>query len=46
MDIGPKFLDPDGTLPGNVMPDYLHPNRLGTEIWAQAIKPTVDVFEK
>lgn len=46
MDIGPMFLDPDGTLPGAVMPDYLHPNPRGYEIWGQAIKSTVDGLEK
>lgn len=38
LDIGPKFLRPDGTLPTDVMPDLLHPNRKGYEIWAKAIQ--------
>src|SRR5262249_18331191 len=38
LDIGTKFLAPDGTLPKDVMPDYLHPNEKGYEIWAAAIK--------
>jgi beta-glucosidase len=42
LDIGTKFLDPDGSLPGSVMPDYLHPNARGYLIWAEAIKSTVD----
>lgn len=46
LDIGPKFLDPDGSLPGTVMPDYLHPNSRGYEIWAEAIKPTIDSLAK
>jgi lysophospholipase L1-like esterase len=41
LDIGPKFLSPDGTLSKEIMPDYLHPNTRGYEIWAAAIEPTV-----
>jgi lysophospholipase L1-like esterase len=37
MDIGDKFLAPDGTLPADVMPDKLHPNAKGYEIWAAAV---------
>ena len=46
MDIGSHFLGPDGTLSDAVMPDYLHPNPHGYEIWAKAIKDTVDAMEK
>ncbi|HVS52888.1 MAG TPA: GDSL-type esterase/lipase family protein [Opitutaceae bacterium] len=38
LDIGPKFLAPDGTLPKDIMPDSLHPSPKGYEIWAAAIK--------
>lgn len=38
LDLGPKFLEPDGTLPKSLMPDLLHPNAKGYEIWAEAIK--------
>jgi beta-glucosidase len=41
LDIGPKFLDKDGNLPRAIMPDLLHPNAKGYEIWAEAIEPTV-----
>jgi beta-glucosidase len=41
LDIGPKFLDADGKLPKDIMPDRLHPNAKGYEIWAEAIEPTV-----
>ena len=41
LDIGPKFLGPDGTLSKDIMPDRLHPNAKGYEIWAEAIEPTV-----
>lgn len=38
LDIGPKLLEPDGTLSTEVMPDLLHPSEKGYEIWAEAIK--------
>ena len=41
LDIGPKFLDKDGKLPRDIMPDLLHPNAKGYQIWAEAIEPTV-----
>ncbi len=39
LDIGAKFLQPDGTLTREVMGDYLHPSAKGYEIWAEAIEP-------
>ena len=42
MDIGPKFLDDKGVLSKDIMPDSLHPNAKGQEIWAAAIKGEVD----
>ena len=41
MDIGKKFLDADGTLSTEIMPDALHPNAKGFEIWAKAIESKV-----
>ena len=41
LDIGDKFLTPDKTLTKEIMPDFLHPNSKGYDIWAQAIEPTV-----
>jgi lysophospholipase L1-like esterase len=38
LDIGPKFLEPDGTLSKEIMPDLLHPSEKGYRIWAAAIK--------
>ena len=38
LDLGGKFLAADGTLPKDIMPDFLHPGRKGYEIWAAAIK--------
>ena len=37
LDIGAKFLAPDGTLPADIMPDKLHPTAKGYEIWAAAV---------
>jgi lysophospholipase L1-like esterase len=42
LDIGPKFLKADGTLPKSIMPDLLHPNAEGYQIWAEAMEPTLD----
>lgn len=41
LDIGPNFLELDGTLPKSIMPDLLHPNGQGYEIWAKAMEPTL-----
>jgi lysophospholipase L1-like esterase len=38
LDIGPKFLEPDGTLSRDIFPDLLHPNARGYQIWADAIR--------
>jgi beta-glucosidase len=41
MDIGAKFLDASGNLPADVMPDALHPNAKGYEIWGEAVKDKI-----
>jgi lysophospholipase L1-like esterase len=46
LDIGPKFLETDGTLPKSIMPDLLHPNEQGYQIWAGAMNPTLDEMLK
>jgi beta-glucosidase len=46
LDISDKFLDADGNLPKDVMPDALHPNLKGYEIWADAIGPAVEEMTK
>jgi lysophospholipase L1-like esterase len=38
LDIGDKFLDGEGNIPLDVMPDLLHPNEKGYQIWADAIR--------
>jgi lysophospholipase L1-like esterase len=37
LDIGAKFLEPDGTLTKEIMPDFLHLSAKGYQIWADAI---------
>lgn len=39
LDIADQFLDEDESLPKSIMPDLLHPNAEGYEIWAKAIEP-------
>ena len=46
LDIGPKFLEFDGTLPRSIMPDLLHPNAKGYQIWADTMEPTLDEMLK
>lgn len=41
LDIGPKFLTPEGMITKDIMPDFLHPNEIGYRIWAEAMEPTV-----
>jgi lysophospholipase L1-like esterase len=41
-DIAASMLERDGTLSGAVMPDYLHPNAKGYQLWADAVKADVD----
>jgi lysophospholipase L1-like esterase len=41
MDIGEKFLQPDGALTKEIMYDALHLTTKGYEIWGEAIAPTV-----
>ena len=41
LDIGDKFLASDGSLPKDIMPDYLHLSKKGYEIWAKSVAPTL-----
>ena len=41
LDIGSLFLTPDGFLPADLMPDFLHPNAAGYVLWASAIEPYI-----
>ena len=46
LDIGDKFLSGGGELTPEIMPDALHPNARGYQIWADAIDPTVEEMIK
>jgi lysophospholipase L1-like esterase len=39
LDIGSKFLQPDGGISKEIMPDFLHLSPAGYQIWADAISP-------
>ena len=39
LDLGSKFIENDGTISKNIMPDALHPNEAGYKIWASAMEP-------
>ena len=39
LDIGEKFLQPDGALTKEIMPDFLHLSSKGYQIWADSISP-------
>jgi beta-glucosidase len=38
LDINARFLGNDGTIPSSIMPDQLHPNAAGYQLWADAIR--------
>jgi beta-glucosidase len=42
LNINQAFLQPDGTLSKDIMPDLLHPNEKGYEIWAEAMQPELE----
>lgn len=39
LNINEKFVDPDGQVPADIMPDFLHPNDHGYQLWADAMEP-------
>ena len=41
LDVGHAFLDKDGKIPKDLMPDQLHPNKKGYELWADAMRPMI-----
>ncbi len=44
LDIGHVFLDEDGTMNKDLMPDGLHPNEAGYRVWAEAMEPAIRKF--
>ena len=46
LDIGDKFLEPDGSISKDIMYDYLHLTEKGYEIWAEAMEPTLTELMK
>jgi lysophospholipase L1-like esterase len=44
IDFGDKFLQPDGTLSRDIMPDFLHPSAAGYQIWADALQSEINQF--
>lgn len=46
LDLGPKFLDADGAIPKDIMPDGLHPSAKGYQIWAENMQPLLDELMK
>ena len=41
LDINKKLLNKKGVLTREVMPDLLHPNEKGYQIWAETVEPTI-----
>ena len=41
LDINPTFLDDDGNLSKDVMPDRLHHHEKGYRMWAEEMEPTI-----
>ncbi|MEM8713329.1 MAG: GDSL-type esterase/lipase family protein, partial [Planctomycetota bacterium] len=42
LDLTSTFLEADGTLSTEIMPDLLHPKLKGYRRWAEAMEPTIE----
>ena len=46
MDIGKIFLDEQGSVKKELMPDFLHPDADGYKLWLEAVKPKLSELMK
>src|SRR5262245_61816895 len=47
LNINDKLSTPDGKVPAEIMPDFLHPGEKGYQIWAEAMEPVlVEMLKK
>ena len=46
LDIGDRFVGPDGSLSALLFPDEVHPSLLGYQIWAEAIRGQLNAWLK
>lgn len=42
IDIGTRFIEPDGSIPKSLMPDALHLSAAGYAVWADALSPELE----
>ena len=46
LDLSDKFYEPDKSISKDIMPDYLHPNARGYQIWADGMQRLLDEMMK
>ena len=46
LDISEEFLNEDGSVNLDLMPDGLHPNAKGYQVWAEAMEPSIEKLMK
>ena len=44
LDFGSQYIENDGSISKDIMPDALHPNEAGYKIWANAMEPKLKQF--
>lgn len=44
VDLSDKFLQPDGSISEETMPDFLHPSEKSYAMWADALQPLLDKY--